>query len=34
MSTPENMLDAYPSAIESLDDTNMSRLFTEDALVF
>ncbi|MEH6759367.1 MAG: nuclear transport factor 2 family protein [Parasphingorhabdus sp.] len=34
MSTPKNTLDAYRSAIESLDDTNMSRLFTDDSLVF
>lgn len=34
MSTPENTLDAYRSAIESLDDTNMAQLFTDDALVF
>ncbi|MFZ1741978.1 MAG: nuclear transport factor 2 family protein [Pontixanthobacter sp.] len=34
MGTPENTLEAYRSAIESLDDTIMPRLFTDDALVF
>ena len=34
MGTPESTLEAYRSAIESLDDTNMPRLFTDDALVF
>ena len=34
METPENTLAAYRSALESLDDTNMPRLFTQDALVF
>ena len=34
MGTPESTLEAYRSGIESLDDTNMPRLFTDDALVF
>ncbi len=34
MGTPESTLEAYRSGIESLDDTNMTRLFTDDALVF
>jgi len=34
MGTPERTLEAYRSAIEGLDDTNMPRLFTDDALVF
>lgn len=34
MGTPESTLAAYRSGIESLDDTNMPRLFTDDALVF
>lgn len=34
MGTPESTLEAYRSGIESLDDTNMLRLFTDDALVF
>ena len=34
MGTPESTLEAYRSGIKSLDDTNMPRLFTDDALVF
>ena len=34
MGTPESTLEASRSGIESLDDTNMPRLFTDDALVF
>ena len=34
METPENTLEAYRSGIENLDDRNMPRLFTDDALVF
>ena len=34
LGTPESTLAAYRSGIESLDDTNMPRLFTDDALVF
>lgn len=34
MGTPEHTLEAYSSGIENLDDTNMQRLFTDDALVF
>lgn len=33
-STAEKTLEAYRHAIESLDGTNMQRLFTEDAQVF
>ncbi len=34
MGTPDSTLEVYRSGIESLDDTNMPRLFTDDALVF
>jgi len=34
MGTPESTLEAYRSGIKSLDDTNMPRLFTDNALVF
>ncbi len=34
MGRPESALEAYRSSIESLDDTNMPRLFTDDARVF
>lgn len=34
MGTPESTLEAYRSGIESLDDSIMLSLFTDDALVF